>query len=628
MDMADPWGVGSQSARSEQPRGVAVSPGLWPEPTPDRSLLGAGRTVLVAVLLGASFHIALQTLPVEGTGSAFVNAAVLTGVVAVLGLRSVPLRVVVLSYAFIGAGVMGALGTLGDGGVTGSARVLGWVAFVVSALVLCPAPFPRRSAPGSGSDAVSSVAGTGDGAGPSALIRAVVAVVAVVAATVLLVGPWAAQRASLKSSDGDPPDALDSGADNALSFQSRLDMTRRPRLSDAVVMTVRSDLVSFWRTATYDRWDTTTWTNSDLDTYRHLGPDGVLTPPPDDLAAVGGRPSTQEFRLESRYASALPLAPSAVHVDSSDELVELSDGSLVAPDALGRGAAYTVTSRQVPVTAEELSGIRGEIPASVRDRYATEAPTTQRVRELATRIVRDAGATSEHARVRALERWMSSNLSYSIDAPLAPAGVDVVDDFLFRSKVGWCEQIASSLVVMLRQVGVPARLAVGFAPGSRDGGSGRFVVRERDAHAWAEVWFPEVGWVPFDPTATVPLAGDSEASMSPLPVGAAQLAGVLLFVALVSVLAVPLARRLHQWRDRRRTRRQNRRLAAQRWDVRVEHELEELGRELGRPRKPAETVSAHARELAAVSGRPELAEQGRAVDLHRYAPPTADGHDR
>ena len=57
---------------------------------------------------------------------------------------------------------------------------------------------------------------------------------------------------------------------------------------------------------------------------------------------------------------------------------------------------------------------------------------------------------------------------YSLDAPLAPQGVDVVDDFLFHSKVGWCEQIASSLVVMARSVGIPARLATGFVSDSRD----------------------------------------------------------------------------------------------------------------------------------------------------------------
>ena len=62
---------------------------------------------------------------------------------------------------------------------------------------------------------------------------------------------------------------------------------------------------------------------------------------------------------------------------------------------------------------------------------------------------------------------------------------------------------------MARSVGIPARLATGFVPGTRDALTGQFVVRERDAHAWAEIYFPGVGWQPFDPTASVPLAGDA-----------------------------------------------------------------------------------------------------------------------
>ena len=67
---------------------------------------------------------------------------------------------------------------------------------------------------------------------------------------------------------------------------------------------------------------------------------------------------------------------------------------------------------------------------------------------------------------------------------------------------------------MARSVGIPARLATGFVPGSRDSLTGQFIVRERDAHAWAEIYFPGVGWQPFDPTASVPLAGDATTSGS------------------------------------------------------------------------------------------------------------------
>ena len=68
--------------------------------------------------------------------------------------------------------------------------------------------------------------------------------------------------------------------------------------------------------------------------------------------------------------------------------------------------------------------------------------------------------------------------------------------------------------MLARSVGIPARLATGFVPGEKDGLSGRFVVRERDAHVWTEVYFPGVGWQGFDPTASVPLAGEAGAARS------------------------------------------------------------------------------------------------------------------
>ncbi len=88
-------------------------------------------------------------------------------------------------------------------------------------------------------------------------------------------------------------------------------------------------------------------------------------------------------------------------------------------------------------------------------------------------------------------------------------GADAVDDFLFESRLGYCEQIASTLTIMLRSQGVPARLATGYVPGERDRVSGVWNVRASDAHAWVEVWFPQTGWQAFDPTAEVPLAADA-----------------------------------------------------------------------------------------------------------------------
>jgi len=616
------------------------SASLWPQPTEDRRRLGTPLTVVVAVLLGISFRAALATMSLEGRGTLFIELASVTAVVATLLLRSIPLRWVVRTYSLLGAFLVIRFGWLAnDPGVEAAGGAFVWAICVAVALALCPtpdtraetAPRPGRGAQRSGPPDSSatrsvsrSVSRSADASGRrpasfGSVVRNVVAVAVLVAAVTAIVGPVAGRRAGVAPSSGTAPNRFDRGPDNALSVQETLDMTSRPRLTDAVVMTVSSPVETFWRTTTYDVWDGSTWTRRDGGVVRPVPPDGIVTASADDLAAVSGQPSSQVFRLQSRFANVLPAATSVVSVRSSTPLYQQDDGSLISPEALGKGAVYRVESRQADVTAAKLAANQGPVPDDILVRYARLPRTTQRVRDLAQSVAGDAG--TQFAKVKALEDWMGKHLTYSLDAPLSPSGVDVVDDFLFRSKEGWCEQIASSLVVMLRQVGVPARLATGYAPGEWDASAGRFVVRERDAHAWAEVWFPDIGWVPFDPTASVPYAGDAHAQSPAIPIGFGTLAVVLLFVAAVVVLSGPLAERLHRWRERRRAAAAASQLAAARWDVRVERELEELGREVGRPRAPAETVSAHARELAAVTGRAELADQGAAVDDFRYAPP-------
>ena len=216
---------------------------------------------------------------------------------------------------------------------------------------------------------------------------------------------------------------------------------------------------------------------------------------------------------------------------------------------------------------------------------------------------------------------MDDNTEYSLDAPLSPRGVDVVDDFLFESQLGWCEQIASSLVVMARIAGVPARLTTGFAPGEWDAVGGRFVVRERDAHAWAEVWFPTYGWVTFDPTAQVPLAGTrrghSGCRCGRLARGHRSGAG-----GQSGCSPWPQDRcddAVQRWVGRRVGRRRHRQLVRTEWDVAEEDRIEAVGRAAGRPRAPAETITVYSADVAALVDDRHLGERGASIDRHRYA---------
>jgi hypothetical protein len=112
-----------------------------------------------------------------------------------------------------------------------------------------------------------------------------------------------------------------------------------------------------------------------------------------------------------------------------------------------------------------------------------------------------AGHTStEYDEVIALTTYLQTNYRYSQEVGHVPAGRDPVDWFLFDVKIGYCEQFATAETLMLRSLNIPARLATGYSTGDYDPVLDQSIVREHDAHAWVEVWFPNHGWIPVDPS--------------------------------------------------------------------------------------------------------------------------------
>lgn len=122
-----------------------------------------------------------------------------------------------------------------------------------------------------------------------------------------------------------------------------------------------------------------------------------------------------------------------------------------------------------------------------------------RARELAARWRGE--VDSDAALVERVLALYNSDYVYSLEAPLL--GRDSVDEFLWRTKRGFCEHFASSFVFILRAAGVPARVVVGYQGGEYHPDAGYLIVHQYDAHAWAEVWLAGRGWVRVDPTAAV-----------------------------------------------------------------------------------------------------------------------------
>ena len=174
-----------------------------------------------------------------------------------------------------------------------------------------------------------------------------------------------------------------------------------------------------------------------------------------------------------------------------------------AQQVLRRGETYQIVSSISIADADSLR-VSGDLyPAWVIDSFL-QVPTevTQRTRDLAQQIVKQAGATTPYDQAQAVTNWLRENITYdpNIDAP--PSTVEPVDYVLFTSRRGYCNYYASAEVVMLRSLGIPARLAVGFNQGQADTVNVTFHVLEENAHAWPEVFFPNYGWVEFEPTAS------------------------------------------------------------------------------------------------------------------------------
>lgn len=167
---------------------------------------------------------------------------------------------------------------------------------------------------------------------------------------------------------------------------------------------------------------------------------------------------------------------------------------------LKRGETYTAVSLLSTATAQELRAASTDYPEWVGSPNLYIGQPNARILGLAQRIITEAGATNPYDQAKAIESWLRSNITYNEAIPAPPSNVDSVEWVLFDAREGYCTYYATSMIVMLRHLGIPARLAAGFSQGEFDTNINRYVVREKQAHTWVEVYFPGYGWIEFEPT--------------------------------------------------------------------------------------------------------------------------------
>lgn len=406
-------------------------------------------------------------------------------------------------------------------------------------------------------------------------------------------------------------------------YMDNLDLGFRGRPDDSIVMRVRAPGPDFWRAQTFDTYDGQRWSNSDPHLHRLRAPKLNPITTVEDRPKLAGDDFVQTFYVTKVAPNIVFAAATPTQVFwPFDEAYELSDGTLRGGDTLAAGTVYSVISKRLRVTADVLrlaDPRRGFVAAETYARYTSLPSVPRRVRQLADEL--DGRAPSTYDAVLAMTDWIATHTRYSLNPPALTDGEDAVEQFLFEDQRGFCEQIASSLVVMLRAAGVPARVAVGYAPGRRNPFTGMYEVRASDAHAYAEVLFPGIGWQAFDPTADVPLAGDSGAfprfaaaglgtwvsERMPSPARTAAGAGVVAVLG-ATALAVVRVRRL-----RRRT-----------W---LEVQLGRLERVAGVPIDAAETLPRWLQALPP-GARDELEPVIRALEQEAWSAQPLHDDDR
>lgn len=245
----------------------------------------------------------------------------------------------------------------------------------------------------------------------------------------------------------------------------------------------------YWRSIVLGDYDGSTWTRVP----RRRGPQRQ-----EIAIALRGAPVRQEITMEpsgQRWLAVLELGGPQVEmagygVRDSDEM------EYFTTTPVDRRARYSATSYPdyaLQANAQPESLARWlELPAGFNPRTLALA---RQLRQAAPHA--DGAGLSQQV----LDKFRREAFSYTLQPPLG--GRNLVDDFLFASRAGFCEHYASAYVVLMRAMGVPARVVTGYQGGERNPVDGYLAVRQSDAHAWAEIWLPGRGWRRVDPTAAV-----------------------------------------------------------------------------------------------------------------------------
>lgn len=294
-------------------------------------------------------------------------------------------------------------------------------------------------------------------------------------------------------------------------FADTMTLSGAVNLGDTPVFDAVTDEGRYWRGIVYDQYTGRGWVNTATSVTTLAEEDERLNAIDFSLR----EPMTQTIRVLQSGITQLHTLPQPIDVDVPSRAqfspipettqsgeTPLNVSMLQSRRPLKAGDSYTAISSMSVADVQSLRQAGTTYPGWVTDKYL-QLPDSlpQRVSGLAAEITQD--ASNPYDKIAAIEAYLR-NIEYDEKIPAPPSGVDSVDWFLFDQQAGYCDYYASSLVVMARSLGIPARVAAGYSLGEFDPDIRAYRQYEYDAHSWPEVYFSRYGWVEFEPTAADP----------------------------------------------------------------------------------------------------------------------------
>jgi transglutaminase-like putative cysteine protease len=292
-------------------------------------------------------------------------------------------------------------------------------------------------------------------------------------------------------------DGLGSSLDPVAEMAGQLN---RPEPLDLLQLDASVDDPGYLRAVALDQYGDGGWHLSNLNGQESIADDRTLAPLP---RRESSRQVHEQVTVLGHDDQFLPVgyAPQQVEVRGSgdrDWRFDQDGSTIFGRDVTTKDLTYEVTAEQPEPSVDDLATAPELAADDDMQRYTELPPLDPSVSELATQLADR--SQSPYDRVRAVLAHFTdpaNRFVYSLSTEPGTSG-DKLADFL-RLKRGYCEQYAGAMAVLVRAVGVPARVVLGYTPGQVQPDGTRLITTD-DAHAWVEAWFTGFGWIPFDPT--------------------------------------------------------------------------------------------------------------------------------